>query len=230
MEVLKSRPVRLLTDHFAWKLLSLVLAALLWVAVVDEPNLTTTINVPVEFRNKPADLEIASDTPERVQLQVRGPRGRVTEAAASRTAVILNLAQKGESARPGEQTFTISDDVIDLPPRVTLERAMPAQLRITLERRLRRDVPVQLRVMGPAPEGWRVKSTEVYPERVAVVGPERRVKQIGTVETDALDLSRLRPEEGRASEVMLNAFVADPHLTLSTPTRLRARVVWERVP
>ena len=229
MEIRKSWPVRMVLDHFAWKLLSLVLATLLWLAVVDEPNLTTTISVPVEYRNKPADLEIASDTPDRVQLQVRGPRGRVTEAATSRTAVILDLASKGEVARPGEQTFTIGDDVIDLPPRVVLERAMPAQLRITLERRLRRDVPVQLRVMGPGPEGWRVKSSEVYPERVEVVGPERRMKQIDRVETDALDLSALRPDEGRPSEVMLNAFVADPHLTLAAPVRLPARVVWEKV-
>lgn len=228
MDILQSRPVRLVTDHFAWKLLSVMLATLLWLAVVDEPNLTTTISVPVEYRNKPADFEIASDTPDRVQLQIRGPRGRVTEAATARTAVILDLAQKGEAARAGEQTYSISDDVIDLPPRVTLERAVPAQLRITLERRLRRDVPVNLRLMGPGPEGWRVKTSVVYPERVSIVGPERRVRQIQTVETDALDLSALRPDEGRASEVLLNAFVADPHISLATPMRLRARVTWEK--
>lgn len=230
MRILESRPVRLITDHFAWKFLSLLLAILLWIAVVDEPNLTTTISVPVEYRNKPADLEISTDAADRVSLQIRGPRGRVTEAATSRTAVILNLARKGEQVRPGEQTFSISEDVIDLPPRVTLDRALPAQLRVTLERRLRRDVAVSLRLVGAPPAGWRVKSSEVSPDRIAIVGAERRVRQVDLVETDALDLSSLRPSEDQPTEVMLNAFVADPHVSLASSVRLRARVQWEKAP
>ena len=45
------KAVRLLTDHFLWKLLSLVMATMLWIAVVDEPELTTNVTAPVEFRN-----------------------------------------------------------------------------------------------------------------------------------------------------------------------------------
>ena len=60
------KAVRLLTDHFLWKLLSLVMATMLWIAVVDEPELTTNVTVPVEFRNLAAGLDLGSDVPDRV--------------------------------------------------------------------------------------------------------------------------------------------------------------------
>jgi len=43
--------IPLLTRNLGWKLLSLLIALALWVAVAREPQLATSLTIPVEFRN-----------------------------------------------------------------------------------------------------------------------------------------------------------------------------------
>lgn len=220
------RAVRLLTDHFLWKLLSLAAAAMLWVAVVDEPELTANVTAPVEFRDLATGLDLGSDVPDRVVLQLRGPRSRLALATGPRTAIVLNLS---ELTRQGERTFTVQEMNLNLPSGVSMVRAMPSQIRVVLENRLRKEVAVRLRYAGPPPAGYRVKWSQLVPERLRIVGPERRVRQIESIETDALDFAQLRGNPEKGLEVMLNAFVSDPLVSLASPSQIRARVQLERI-
>ncbi len=220
------RPIRLLTDHFLWKLLSLAMALMLWIAVIDEPELTTNVTAPVEFRNLAAGLDLGSDVPDRVVLQLRGPRSRLSFATGPRSAVVLDLVGH---ARPGERTFSVQEVNLNLPAGISLVRAVPSQIRVVLERRLRKDVPITLRFASPPPPGFRVRWSEVVPERLSIVGPERRVSQIESIETDALDFAQLRANPERATEIVLNAFVSDPLVSLASPSQIRARIQLERI-
>ncbi len=220
------KAIRLVTDHFLWKLLSLAAALMLWIAVVDEPELTTNVTAPVEFRNLASGLDLGSEVPDRIVLQLRGPRSRVSLATGPRSAVVLDLSGQN---RPGEKTFTVQEVHLNLPQGIELVRAVPSQIRVVLERRLRKDVPVTLRFASPPPAGYRVRWTELIPERISVVGPERRVKLIDSIETDALDFSHLRSDLVRPTEVMLNAFVSDPLVSLASPSQIRARIQLERI-
>jgi len=220
------RPIRLLTDHFGWKLLSLSMAAMLWIAVVDEPELTANVTAPVEFRNLAAGLDLGSDVPDRVVLQLRGPRSRLGLATGPRSAIILDLSTQ---TRPGERTFTVQEVNLNLPGGINLVRAVPSQIRVVLEHRLRKDVAVTLRFNGPPPAGYRVRWSQVLPDRISIVGPERHVSQIEAVETDALDFSQFRSDPEKPTEVMLNAFVSDPLVSLASPSQIRARIQLEKI-
>ena len=220
------KPIRLLTDHFLWKLLSLVMAAMLWIAVVDEPELTANVTAPVEFRNLTAGLDLGSNVPDRVVLQLRGPRSRLAFATGPRSAVVLDLS--GQS-HPGERTFTVQELNLNLPGGIDLVRAVPSQIRVVLEHRLRKEVPVTLRFAGPPPHGYRVRWSQLVPERITIAGPERRVKQIESIETDALDFSQLGSALDQPTEVKLNAFVSDPLVSLASPSQIRARIQLEKI-
>ena len=50
--------IRLLTRNIGWKLLALLIAVALWIAVAREPELDTSLSVPIEFKNIPDDLDI----------------------------------------------------------------------------------------------------------------------------------------------------------------------------
>src|ERR1700682_2453331 len=93
------------TNNFGWKLLSLAIAIILWYTVVGEPELATSLTVPVQYKNNPRDLEISSEVPDRVRLEVRGPSQKLNPSSLSGSAVILDLSTFHQ---PGEQTFTIS--------------------------------------------------------------------------------------------------------------------------
>src|SRR5574341_1248763 len=124
--------LRFLYENLGWKLLALGLAVTLWLAVVGGPGLATLISAPVEFRNFPADLEISSDTPEHVHLEVQGASAPLQSTSESRVAVVLDLAAVH---RPGERTFSVDKNNVKLPPGVRLVRAIPAQLRLRFEQR-----------------------------------------------------------------------------------------------
>ncbi len=218
--------LRFITDNFIWKILSLLMALMLWIAVVDEPELTTNVTAPVEFRNLAAGLDLGSDVPDRVVLQLRGPRSRLPYATGPRSAVVLDL--KGHT-RPGERTFTVEELNLNLPNGIDLVRAVPSQIRVVLERRLRKEVPVTLRFASPPPNGFRVRWSLLVPERITIVGPERRVSLIESIETDALDFGQFRVSPEKEAEVMLNAFVADPLVSLASPSQIRARVQLEKI-
>ncbi len=75
---------QLLTQNLGWKLLSLLLAVGLWLAIAREPEVATSLSVPVEFKNMREDLDISGNLPDRVFLELRGPSGRLRATISPR--------------------------------------------------------------------------------------------------------------------------------------------------
>lgn len=175
-----------ITDNWGLKLLSLVVAVLLWLATVGEPESATVIAVPVQYRNIPTNLEVSSEMRESAYVEVRGPSGRLSGSSLANTVVVVDLASEN---RPGERTYSIQAENVRLPAGVQFLRAVPAQIRIRLEYQVSREVPVVVRYAGPAPEGLRIASQEVTPQLVRILGPESRVNAIDRVQTDPIELT-----------------------------------------
>ena len=60
------------------KVLSLVIAVLLWMAISREPRAEVTLAVPIEFHNSPENLEINSETFSRYKFVPLVQRARFT--------------------------------------------------------------------------------------------------------------------------------------------------------
>jgi YbbR domain-containing protein len=215
------RLVRALTRNFGWKIGSLVLAVLLWFAIVGEPEMATTHAVPILYRNLPQEMLIGSDALDTVRLELRGPAGRLTAGSLADLAVVLDLSNvKG----PGEQTFTLSDSDLRVPDGVTFVRAIPSQLRIRFARRKVKDAGVEVRISAPPPAGFEIVRQEVIPSVVQIAGPEHRLDAITSTQTDAIDLSGVT----RAAEFHVNTSVTDPQVWLQSPAAVTVRVTVEK--
>ncbi len=99
---------QLLTRNLGWKLLSLLIAIALWIAVAREPEVATSLSVPVDFRNMRDDLDIDGNLPDRVRLEVRGPSGRLTRDNLSAVAVVLDLSDAPRASAPTASAAAIS--------------------------------------------------------------------------------------------------------------------------
>ncbi len=208
-----------LTRNIGWKLLSLAVAVLVWLSVANEPELATFASVPVQYKDLPSDLEIASDVVEHVTLELRGPSGELRDFADNnKTAVVLDMS----GVHAGEQTFTITNGNIDLPRAIRLVRTMPAQVRFDFERRRSRTVPVRVR-FKETPPGYRILNVVVLPEQVTVVGPQTRVDRVQDVVTDPIDLSTV---VGTA-EFHVNAF-ASGSVRISSSPQVTVRVTMKK--
>lgn len=214
--------IRRLAHNLHWKLLSVAIAVVLWIMVVPQSELVTSRYVPILYKNLPSDLEIGSDIPERVQVEIRGPAGKLTSASLADLSVQLDLAPVNG---PGDRTFTVATTNLSLPRGVSFVRAIPSQLRLRFDHILTKDVPVQLHVGAQQQQGYRIVEKKLVPDRVRIAGPEYRVRNIDVAETDPIDLSGIVS----TSEIRVPVYITDPRVHLEGSPIVRLHVSVEKV-
>jgi YbbR domain-containing protein len=211
--------MQLLTRNLGWKLASLLIAFALWIAIAREPELATSLSIPIEFKNIPDDLDIGSNVPDRIHVEVRGPSGRLSRDNLSDLAVVLDLS----GAHVGERTYTIHASNTNLPSGVAFYRAVPSQITLRFDHVMTLEVPV-VPVYSKTPEGYRVRAYQIKPERVRIRGPEERVKGIARVGTDPVDLSGVVSRKEFRTSVNLG----DAQVRLEAPAVVTLKVTLEK--
>ena len=212
-----------LIENIWWKLFSLLVAIVLWYLIVGDTEVAVSMPVVVQYRNIPADMEITGDHLDRLFLKVHGPRPRVTAEALSRTALMFDLSKVHT---PGEQTITITGAELGLPSGVQLLRVVPAQIRVRVEKRAMKSVPVQARITGAPPKGYRITEQRISPEYVSVVGPQSHLSLLSTALTDPVSL------DSTVGNVEFRVPVAldDPQLRLAEPQLISVGITLEKTP
>jgi diadenylate cyclase len=207
--------------NLGWKLGSLLLAVLLWLAFSSAPLVVTTQTAPIVYRNLANGWMVSGNSPETVHLELRGPAGRLTVSNLAETVVRFDLASAGSTE---DHTFTISESNLNLPPGVTFLRAVPSQLRLHLARLAQKDVPVEVRLSGSLPAGYQLAGQSVFPERLSIAGSDTRVASIAQVQTDPVDVHSLT----QSGDYRVDAFVDDPQVHFESPPQVIVHLTIER--
>jgi hypothetical protein len=200
------------------KLTSLALAAGFWVAVSSSPPSEVALNVPIIFRNMPADLEISSENIPGAQIRVRGPEAIVRRLQASEVSAEIDVT----GIRSGERTFDLTHQ-IHVPDRLTISQVVPSEIHVSFDARSTRSVPVQARVIGEVPHGYTPKF-QYDPAVVEVTGPQKQVATVQVATTDPVDIT------GVVSSISVarHAYVSDPLIQVSSPGSVRITVTMQR--
>ena len=210
--------VQVIFRNTGWKLLSLSLATLVWIAISREPIISSVLNAPVQFKHAPADLEISSPTVEDVDIETRGPSGLLRNLSEKRVAVVLDFSSV---LAPGERTFTIDRRNTNLPSGVELVRVMPSQLRFMFERRIVRSVPVDPQVSGKLPKGLRLVTLAANPPMLAIIGPDSKVRGVVTLHTDPVDLNGISDDRS----VRVTAYLPNAQLRFQNSPEVTVKVL-----
>jgi hypothetical protein len=116
------------THNLGLKVLSLVLAAALWLFVVAEKETEIGAAVPVEVKNLPRGLAIVNRTPSRVDVRLAGPRIALLKMRAVPPLLLLDL----QGAREGITGFPGLEKDIPLPAGVRVIRITPDTIEVRL--------------------------------------------------------------------------------------------------
>ena len=169
---------RWLYDNLGLKLLSLVLAALLWAVVLGEQKVEVTVNVPVRL-DVPQRLLLVNDPADTLEVRLRGPKTLVTSV----TAREISVGEWPVTLTEGENTIPIREGLIRVPRGIQVVDVSPRRVRIVLERAVERDVEISPRIEGSPPDGYAVRQVTANPSRVRMVGPAGELARITRVRT-----------------------------------------------
>jgi YbbR domain-containing protein len=201
----------LIFDHALLKLTSLIIAILMWYGVAHDPVAEVSLRVPIEFSRPPKGLDYSSDVIPQAQLRLRGPARVLRDLAVESVHAVIDL----RDATPGEHTYDLTMDQIQVPHEVEVVQVTPSRLRLNFDTRATRQVAVKPRIVGTIPPGYRIESVIADPAMLTISGPARHVNAVEDAMTDTVDVTGVA---GQASfETM--AYLPDPlvHVSGSGP-------------
>jgi YbbR domain-containing protein len=211
---------RYVMNDLGMKVLSLVLATGLWLAITREPVAEVERAVPIEFHNIPANQEISSERIPEVRIRVRGPVRLVRDLQPSDMHAVIDLAH----AQIGDHTFDLTARNVRTPRDLTVVQIVPAQFRVDLDRRATREVEVRPRVTGEFAQGFRIASVKAEPSHITISGPKQHVDAVETALTDLIDASGTMER----NSFLTHAYVADPLVQVVNSVPIRVTVIMER--
>lgn len=202
--------------HAGLKLMSVVLASLLWLLVSGEQTVERSLRVPLEFTNLPPQLELLGEPPAVVDVRLRGASGTMTRVSAGELAAVLDV----RTARPGQRLFHLTTSDVRAPFGVSVVQVAPATLPLTFEASVTKLVPVAARVEGEPAPGFVVGAITVEPARVDVVGPASVLADLRGAITEPVSVAGAR---GTVTEEVTIG-VAEASARLRTAARARVSV------
>ena len=210
---------RIFFQNIGLKLISLLLAIGLWLAVAHDPPAEVEMQVPLEFRNLPDNLEIDSASFTEAQIRIRGPERVIHHLQAADVRAEIDLA----SVHPGERTFDLNSGQVHVPQDVEVVQIIPGQFHLSFDNRETRVVEVRPRVTGNFASGMRMARVIADPPTVVITGPRRRVDAVEAATTDPVDVSGAMTRTAFVTQ----AYVPDPLIQVVHPTPIRVTIIME---
>ena len=201
------------------KVLAIALASLLWLTVAGQHIVERSVRVPLEFRNIPTSLQIVGNTPDTIDVRVRGSSAVLTRLQPGEIVAVLDVS----GARTGSRLFQVRPDEVRAPFGVEVTQVVPSTLTLELERSASRKVPIMPAVDGQPAPGYVVGTKTVEPASVEIIGPESRVRQISEATTEPVSIKDAR---ARVRDTV-NVGVIDSSVRLAQPQTAQVTIdVW----
>jgi YbbR domain-containing protein len=212
-----SRLRHLLFDNTLLKLVSVIIAILMWYGVAHEPVSEISVRVPIEFSEPPKDLDYTSDSTPQAQVRLRGPARLLRDLQQESVHVVINL----RGAAPGEHTYDITAAEVQVPQNVDVLQITPSQLRLDFDTPETRQVPVKPRIVGTLPPRYGIESMIAVPSTITITGPSRHVDAVDSALTDAVDITGIAGQ----STIDTRAYLPDPLVHISGSNAVQVTVI-----
>lgn len=202
--------------HIGMKVVSIGLAALLWLIVSGEQVVERSLRIPLEFTNLPARLEVVGNPPDVVDVRVRGSAGALARIATGELVAVMDL----RSARPGQRLFHVASNDVRAPFGIDVVQVTPSSVSIRFEPSITKRVLIAPTVEGEPAPGFVVGTLSAEPSTVEVVGPAGALLALTEAITEPVSVA------GASGPVTETVTVGspDPSVRLQAPQTARVTV------
>jgi YbbR domain-containing protein len=176
----------LIVSNWGLKLLALVLAFLLWLALMPEEKIFSekSLTVPLELRNLPPEFEILEKPQATIDVTLRAPNRLLGVLVPADIQAVLDLSR----ASVNQEDYPLNPEMIAVPAGAKAVRVFPNKVRVKIDRSKEDMMEVQPTFVGKLRPGWTV---EVVPSKVFVRGPESKFSARDRIRTSPIDVTDL---------------------------------------
>lgn len=193
MKILKK-----ITHNWHIKLISVILAFILWLYVENLKEREYSLSVPIETRNIPADYIVSNEVPISVNVVLKGKESRLSLIDENVIIAYVDLKHDKE----GGKRSIVRIDKNSVPPRISIKEINPRVVDISVEKmqgKLVRIIPV---IIEEPPDGYVFQDVIVSPEHAQIQGPESKMNGIDSIYTEDIGIGNLT--ETTVKEVGIN--------------------------
>ncbi|HEX9405928.1 MAG TPA: CdaR family protein, partial [Thermoanaerobaculia bacterium] len=159
--------------------------------------------VPLTLVGMPRNLVITTPVPDTVSVRLRARASDLRSMSSSNLEVPLDL----RTAVPGDITFTIRSQAINVPPQVEVVSIEPSSVRFRVEEVRQKVVAIRPFLVGEPPKGYVIGDATVTPDHALVSGPMSQIRNFSEVATERVIMT------GRTETFIQNvAVVSDSSL------------------
>jgi len=167
--------------------LSVFLIIAVWSTFTRGVDTVVSMDIPVEYTNRPPEMEILATSVNTVRLEVSGSGALLRRIQPEQVSVKLNLA-KGV---PGSNSFAITPESVSLPPAVLLKDVKPPAVEVTLDTTVRKELPVQANWVGKLQDPILIAQVRIEPPTVQVSGSSRVLSAVSTIYTEKISVDQI---------------------------------------
>lgn len=174
-------------NNIGLKISAVLISVFLWFFVASRGQSEITLEAPLEFRDIPAELGIVTSSVKTVMLTIRGQERFMKALNASNVRVFIDMSK----AKEGEDIYHVNKEDVKLPFAISVSNVDPASIKVKLEERVSKAVPVRVSMIGTPEKGASV-STSVDPKTVVITGLKSEVQRVRYLTTRDFDITGMK--------------------------------------
>lgn len=201
-------------EDWGLKLLALAITLGIWYGVTGQraPATIRLRDIQIQFQ-LPDNLEISNEPRQEIDLTLTGSRRSLDGISVRDLIAMVDVTD----FKAGERVvyLTESQIKIELPDGIRIVNIEPNAIPLTLETRVEREIPVEVRREGTPAEGFEIYGVSTNPPHIRVRGPASRIEQLQTAFTETIAVDG-RAESFTVNQAAIN--IADSKITVLDPT------------
>ncbi|HWR61798.1 MAG TPA: CdaR family protein [Clostridia bacterium] len=177
---------KLINKNITKRILSIMLALLLWVYVITEqnPDITKDIIIPVKLVNtvflEESNMILVSDPSSfKLTLKIKGKNKVLEKLNESTVEAVADM--EGHRLK-GDNFLEIK--INGIPESVNILQKSSESLKVVLEQRVTTQKSVQINLMGNPQQGMAAMASLMVPSDVIIIGAESQIRKISSVRVD----------------------------------------------
>ncbi len=224
---MKTHVLKKITYKWHIKLLSLGLAAMLWVYVDNLKEKERFVSVPVEVRNIPSGYMLSDGVPLSIKIILKGKESRLALLDETPVVGYIDL----ENSEKLDRREMIRVDKNSIPQGVSVKEITPRIIDVFIERIEQRSVTVVPVITGEPPVGYFFEDVVIDPEQVRVTGPESLIETLESVYTKDISIKNLTETTVKEVELDLpdEKISVDESMVVSVKIIIKEQFVLKRL-